>query len=255
MRYSAGMIFNGDTDGQDICTLADLLAKTDAIDFPLKEKATYANWGMREIWKAIYLAYGGWILSDSNQSTLDIATGTLKKDQTFYPLPDDVQALHEVEWMDASGSWHKILPITLEDINARGSAESEFLKISANPTFYRPIANGFKIYPASGDADRASALRCDVIRGIVAFTSTSTSTQPGFDSLHHEAVPIFMAMKYAQINSLSVAGGVMRNGAITGMMRDWSEAIDGITSAYKSKYKQMFPPKIGHRRNFVQQFL
>lgn len=247
------MVFNGDANNQDICSLADKLVKTDDIDFPLDEKALYANWGMREIWKAIWLAYGGWITEDANQTTLPEAIGNLTLLQ-FYTLPPDIQELVDVEVMDSSLSWRKLNVITIEDIIARGWAESEFMKTPGNPQYYRPVANGFKLYPAS-DTARNSAIRVVGPRDIVVFTPTTTNVSPGFDSTFHESLALFMALQYSKINSMAVAGGVMRGGFKTGLLADWSSAIDDISDHYQTKCKQLFPPAVKHTKAFANQYV
>lgn len=239
------MVFNGDSNNQDICTLTDKLVKTDAIDFPLSEKALYANWGMREIWQAIYKAYGGWILDDRNATTIPESIGNLTLNQ-FYPLPDDLQALHSVEVMDASLSWRSLKVITLEDILARGSAETEFMKIPANPEFYRPLANGFKLYPAS-DTARALAIRIKFTRDIVAFTPTSTNVSPGYDSTFHEDLSLFMGMTYADINTLTKRAARLQ--------QQWTDFIARLTSHYASKAKQLFPPSLKKSRDMVAEYV
>lgn len=238
------MVFNGDSNDQDICTLADKQVKTDDIDFPLTEKALYANWGSREIYKAIYLAYGGWIEDDKNQTSIPEFTGNLTTNQ-FYPLPDDLQALHSIEWMDSSGSWHPLNPITLEEINDRNSAESEFMKTPGNPLFYRPLANGFKVYPAA-DTARNSAIRVKGTRDIISFTAASTNITPGFDSLFHEDLSVFMALTFADINTLARAAKLQEK---------WDGILESITDFYSSKYKQMFPPAIRHRRAIANDYV
>lgn len=246
------MVFNGDTNGQDICTLTDKIVKTDAIDFPLDEKALYANWGMREIWKLIFAAYGGWVQEDANKTTLPEYTADLTLLQ-LYTFPD-IQTVHDVSWLDSSGSWHPLKVITVEDITARGYAESEFMKTPGNPTFYRPVSGGFKVYPAA-DTIRAAAIRVHGAADIVPFTAASTNVAPGFDSMFHESLCLFMALQYAKINSMSVAGGVMRGGFKTGLLSDWSEASDQITSHYQTKAKQLFPPTVKHRQAFANQYV
>lgn len=247
------MVFNGQTDGQDICTLADTLADyQNDTTFPLAEKALYANWGMRKIWAAIYRCYGGWILDDKNQTDLPELTADLSLNQ-YYGLPE-AESLYSVDFMDASGTWNPLKPITIEDMSMRGYAESEFMKTAGTPVYYRPIGGGFKVYPAS-DTARALAIRIKINRNIVPFTSTTEAVEPGFDSLFHEAVALYMALEYAKLHSLAVAGGTMRGGFKTGLLGDWYDTLDEITKHYQLKFRQMFPPKFKKRRNMAGHYL
>ena len=50
------MQYAGNSDSQDIVTLANLITKADNNSFPLTDKATYANMAMRTIWSHIFQA-------------------------------------------------------------------------------------------------------------------------------------------------------------------------------------------------------
>lgn len=241
------MVFNGDSNGDDLCTLADALAGSNDTSFRLSQKALFANWGMRQIWAAIYRFSGGWIEDDSNNEDLPEFKTALVEGQQFYTLPSDTQELHAVGYKDSSDSWHALSPITLEDINARGSDEAEFQNTPGNPMWYRPVANGLKIYPAS-DSDRAEALKIATTRDIVKFTPSTTDTSPGFDSMHHESVAVFMAYQYAKKNTL---------GNLPGLTTDWSNALAEIETHYRKKFKEMVPPRVKKRvaNRYMEQFI
>lgn len=235
--------FNGEGNGQDICSYADSLVKTNNTSFPLTEKARYANHAMREIWKTIFMAYGGWMFDDNNNTDLPIATTDLIKDQTFYTLPTDLSHIHGVEFLNNGGVWIPLSPMTMEKIHQRGYAESQFYSVSAVPLFYRPVANGFKIYPAS-NVTQSQSLRVHFSRDISGFVPGDTIKKPGFDPIFHEGVAIFMALQYAKINSLSSAGGTMKGGHRTGLSSDWYEFLEGVKKHYSERFRQMFPARM-----------
>lgn len=239
------MVFNGDANDNDICTLADTLAKTDDTDFPLKEKAQYANWGLREIFKEVYKVYGGWTVQDSNVSGQDQVTTNLLNDGTRFYAFATVGALAGMEYEDANGNKFPLKPITLEEIRAKGYSEAEFMETSGDPQYYRPVKNGVMIYPAwyTSKAAVTNGLIAKIrSQDISAFTAASTSTSPGYDSLAgHEAVAVFMAMKFAQVNTLD---------SFAGLFNDWLTALKGVKDHYASKFTEM-KPKInkGHGGN------
>lgn len=236
------MQYNGETNGQDLVTLCDDFAKSDSISYPIEKKTRMANLGTRIIRSWIYEIYGGWIDTDKNETTLPEPTRSIVADQRQYTIPDEAGQLQGVEYMDESGNWHALMPITLEQIKEQ-SAETEFMKTSGVPLFYRPIANGFKIYPAA-DFSQAASLKIQTNTGIVPFTITSTTATPGFDSQFHEAVAVYMALQYAEINSLD---------NVVSLRKKWSNEDDAnyppgfeqrIKKHYQTKFKEMFPPKI-----------
>lgn len=250
------MIFNGDADDQDICTLADKFVKTDDTDFPLKEKATYANMAVREILSWIISVYGGWIMDDYNNTTnLPSATTDINADQTNYTLPEIIDLMGLSFKNQGSVSWTKLKPITLEQIEDMGYAEPEFMRTSGTPIYYRPIGNVIKLYPAA-NFTQSGSLQAEFSRDIVPFTSTSTSVSPGFMITFHEAVSIFMALQYASINSLDVETALQKrwdgNEEVTKIEGGYKKRIK---NHYQARYREMFPTKIAHRRDVVQEYI
>ena len=233
------MIFNGDADNQDLCTLADAKAKSNDVSFPLWKKAMYANMKSREVWRRIWNAYGGWIEDDHNNSgEPEVLTNLVTTSRNLYAFAS-AQFISAVEWLDAAGNWWPLTKITLEEIQDRGYAETDFMNTAGLPQYYRPTQNGIRIYPDS-DAARSNALKAKIRRDIVAFTSASTTATPGWDSLLHEGLAVGMAHEYAKDEALATAGTL---GA------DWATFLDQVGSHYQKKFLQNFPPDIKHRRD------
>lgn len=249
------MIFNGDSDNQDLCTLADKLVKTDDTDFPLTEKAMYANMGMREIISWILSVYGGWVPDDSNNTDLPAWTTGLVANQTDYTLPDIIDLFGVSYKIQGGSSWTKLKKITLEEIKDMGYSEAEFQRIAGNPIYYRPVANAIKIYPAANFTQSASLL-IEASRDIVPFTSASTDTAPGIVASCHEAVGVFMALMFAKINSLDQEVGLQRmwdgNEEVTKIEGGFKKKIKAI---YQARYREHFPGGIRHRNDPVQEYL
>lgn len=237
------MVFNGDADKQDLCNTADGMAGSNNVSFSLQKKARYANLACRKIWMAIWRAYGGWIADDSNNaSEPEVKTNLVSTPRNLYPFAT-AQIIDAMEWLDANGNWNKLKKITLEEIIEKGFAETQFMTTVGDPQYYRPVQNGVRLYPDSSAA-RANALKARIRRDISPFTSGSTSVAPGFDSIHHEAVAIFMALQYAKDNSLDVAKT---------LAGDWTEAVGEITLHWKLKFSQNIP-KIRKRRDIAGQY-
>lgn len=238
------MVFNEDSDDQDLCSLADGMIGSNDISFPLKKKARYANLGTRKIFMAIWRAYGGWIEDDTNNSgEPEVKVDLVTTARNLYAFAT-AQMIGGMEWLDSNGDWNPLKPITIEEIQERGYAETEFMNTPGNPQFYRPVQNGIRIYPDS-DSARSNALKARITRDISPFTSASTDVSPGFASMHHEAVGIFMAYQQSKDESLAQANTL---GA------DWLNALNEITNATRMKYKQHFPV-IRKRSNIASQYI
>lgn len=231
------MVFNGDANNMDLCSLADdLLGGTDDTDFPLREKALYANWALREIFKAILQVFGGWTIQDSNVSGEDRATTNLLNDGTQFYAFASVSWLSGVSYIDENGNHNPLLPITLQEIQDRGFAEGDFEDTPGRPMYYRPVKNGIKIYPA-WDTNQAAVTNGLIAhigaQDVNAFTPSSTSTSPGYDSLAgHETVAAGMAYRKAKIDTLDVAAT---------LAEDWFTGLASIKSFYKKKFMQLKP--------------
>lgn len=247
------MQFNGEANDMDLCTLSDdLLGGTDDTDFPLREKALYANWSLREIFKVILQVFGGWTIQDSNVSGEDQATTDLLADGTQFYAFAAVAWLSGVSWKDADGNYRPLTPITLQEIQDMGYAEDDFEDTPGRPQYYRPVKNGVKIYPAYDTS--LSTVTDGLIahigaQDINAFTPSSTTTQPGYDALAgHETVAVGMAYRKAKIDTLDVAGS---------LAEDWYTGLASIKSFYKKKFMQLKPvvKKSSGGRSYADNFV
>lgn len=236
------MQYNSQSQSQDIVTMADRLVKTDVNSFPLIDKTLYANEAMRHIWSWIYQSYGGWIYDDKNYTDFPEATSNIVSAQRDYALPTNSAGIYGVECL-INGVWTKLEPITLEQIQQTGS-EGDFLSTSGNPRFYRLVSSSIKLYPTP-NFSTSSALKVIYNRDVSAFATDDTTKTPGFDTLYHEAVPTYMAYKYAEINTLSNVVSLAKNW-------DGNESVTGREGGYKARikrdygqrFKEMFPARI-----------
>ena len=235
------MVFNGETNDQDICTLADKKAGSNDVSFPLKEKALYASMKAREVWRVIWGAYGGWNVDDNANTGEPEATVALSTTLRNVYAFATAQAIIAMEWLDSSGNWNPLTPITIEEINARGMAETEFENTPGDPVYYRPVQNGVRIYPDSSAA-RSDALKAKILRDIVAFTPSDTTKTPGWDANLHEGLAIGMAHEYAKNNTLAVSAS---------LANDWALFLSDVAAHYQRKFRQNFPPKLKKKSDVV----
>lgn len=227
------MQYNSHATNQDIVTMAEKLVSANSVSFPIKEKTLYANQACRLIWSWIHEAYGGWLYDDSNNTDFPEATTTITSGQTDYALPTEASFIQGVSVKNTDGVWHKLQPITLEQIQEI-EAESEFMKTSSIPRYYRLLAKSIKLYPPSNFTQSAS-LKIHEAREISGFSTTDTTKTPGFDSQYHEAVPTYMALQYAKINGLPNKND---------LMQDWLIYEKTIKSDYRRRFAELFPARI-----------
>lgn len=224
------MVFNGDANNMDLCTLADSPNKTNDTSFPLWKKAMFANMGLRELFREIYQVYGGWQFFDKNlaQGSERYAANTVVGTQ-FYQFAT-AEWIIGADWVDSNGNEFKLNPITLEEIRDRGYAEDEFMRENGTPLYYRPVDDGIKLYPAPDSAVTNGVLVHVGAQDISPFTPSSTDTEPGYDELAgHEAIAEFMAFKYSDDNDKTNRD--KREVA-------WLRAKAGVVGHYKKKFKE-----------------
>lgn len=229
-------VYNSNADGQDLFTLTDDLVNTDSTQYPVKAKARAFNKCLKDIWTWIFFAYGGWQYDDTNQTDItDLVstTATLTSGTDYYAIPSTALTVKGVEVKDAGGIWHKLDPITVEQIQ-EGSAIGEFLKTAATPLYYVPHGDIVKIYPAP-NWTQANSIKIFYDRGSVQIASTATSTSPGFASEFHEALSYGAALIFAKRKGLP---------QVNALAADWADYERRIKKYYSQRYADMFPARV-----------
>lgn len=196
------MIYNGDADGQDICSLADDLVNTTVFTYPLKQKARFANKTLRTIWSWVFEAYGGWQFDDSNYSTtFPEAFTDLQTAQSDYDLPVETLTIRSVEAKSVNGTFYPLVPITEEAVIQQGLSMEDLFTSTGQPIFYKMEGSSVVLFPAP-NYTQASSLKLTLDRESVSFASTDTTKQPGINSQFHEMVAVGMAMEKAKTSSM-----------------------------------------------------
>ena len=227
------MQYNSNATNQDICSMADRLVKSNTVSFPLIDKTLYANEGCRFIQSWIHEAYGGWVYDDSNNTDFPEATTALVSGQQDYAVPTDTSLIQGFAIKQTDGTWYRLFPLTLERIEDI-QAEPEFMKTNSTPRYYRISSGQVKLYPTPNYSQSAS-LKVFYTRDISGFITSDTTKTPGFDIQYHEAVPTYMALQYARINTLPSAKS---------LEEQWQRYEVRIKNDYSRKLAQLFPPRI-----------
>lgn len=232
------MVFNNDSNGQDLCTLCDDMVNTTVYLYPLVEKARAANKTNRMVWAMIFDAYGGWQYDDSNNiADLPIATTILNVGQSDYDIPSAAITIRDVEIFPSATStiYQKLIEITQENITELGLSEASIFTSTGVPRYYRPIGSSIKLYPAP-NYTLAASLRVTFDRGSTSFLPTGSDTrQPGFASEFHEVISVGMALEYARRNALS---------AVQDIQADMNGFISRIKAYYNARFQEKFPGRL-----------
>lgn len=237
------MQFTSHATNQDITSYVDDVLGTNSTSFPITSKVRFANEGLNIVSSWIDSVYGGWIRGDTNLTELPELTTQLESGQSFYALEASSGRLFGVSYKDTNGDWFTLKPITLEEIMRTGD-EAEFEPTNGKPIYYRPLANGFKIYPAS-NFTQADSLKIFVDEDVSRFATTDTTKEPGFPPQFHEAIPTYIILQYAEKNNLETLAKKYRRKWSNDSDRDYPEGFEQrIKKFYKERFKQNFPQRI-----------
>jgi hypothetical protein len=230
------MVYNGDSDNQDLVSLCDDFVNTNSVTYPIKEKTRAANKTLRKIWAWIFAAYGGWQYDDSNNTDFPVAKTNLTSGQQDYSLPPGTLTVRGVEILLQGGAvYQRLYPLNEEQLIENGISEGSFFTTNGVPLYYRVIGGSIKLY-AAPNYTISNGLRVTFDRGSVAFASSDTTKVPGFASEFHEAVAVGMAQEYARRNNLS--------GDFSFLSEDMKEYQRNIKDYYSARYQEKYPSRI-----------
>lgn len=186
----------------DIKSKVYLLTKTNSTSFPNADLVILANNAMERVASLINRADRRWQWDDTNQSDLPIATTTITSGQQDYAIATAHLSLDRVEIKDSSGAWHLLRPIDQHDV--RYQALGAYRSTNGLPQEYDIIGNSIFLYPTP-NYTQAASLKVHYTRAPVAFVAGDTTATPGFNSLFHDLIPLWVSYEYALANGLKNA--------------------------------------------------
>lgn len=182
----------------EIRTDVDFLCGSSSATYSATDKTRNINIAYQDVARVIWESAGGWQYDDSNATTLPVAMTSLMHTQQDYELPSTAQRVHRVEIMDSAGNWVKLSPLDQSDVSI---AMPEFLGGSAGmPIYYDLVGRSILLYPApsSGYATLASGMAVYVDRDVTPFTTSATTTLPGFATAFHRLLSYAAAIDFDQ---------------------------------------------------------
>lgn len=172
------------------------LTRSTTASYPNSDLVRNINIAYQNTARLIWESCGGWQYDDSNSTTLPIAKGSLVHNQQDYTLPSTAQRVHEVNIKNANGEWVKLLPLDWNDIGS----PAEFLKSANAPIYYDLVGRSIMLYPPPSSAycTLASGLAVYVDRDVTEFTTTGTTTTPGFAVQFHRILSYSASLDFEQ---------------------------------------------------------
>lgn len=191
------------------------LSDTDSTSFPVARLTRALSPAMNKVFRKILLK-NGWEVDDSNYTDLPIGKAQINANQQDYSLAVTHLGLNRVELKDLAGNWTILTQIDQQEKKRDKKAAlavgettrtGAYQATTGIPTEYDLIGSSVFLYPIP-NFTLAGALLLYFDRGPLLFDYTtskftdgtgSTSSVPGFNSLFHELLPLYMAYDYCLI--------------------------------------------------------
>lgn len=199
----------------------------------LKKFTQKINAGMTEAWGLIFSVGGTWQFDDSNHTDYPIISRNLVSGQRDYALTKDannnlILDIQRVMIADENGNFRIITPVDV----AGGYAPSNFydgLNTTGQPNTYEKNANGIFLDPPA-NYNYPLGLKVYVSREGVYFTTSDTTSKPGFAGLFHEYPVICACYEYALDKSLP---------SVERLYREKQEMKNALMDHYKLREKDV----------------
>jgi len=191
----------------DIVTKIYDYTKTNSSSYPAANMLIDINQAYNRVVSLIMDADGRWQWDDDNRSDLPIATTTITSGQQDYSIAVSHLKILRVEIkLNGSSVFTKLDPKDQVDEEYALDGSS-----TGSPICYDKVGNSLFLYPIPNYTQSAS-LKVYFQRGPDDFTSGQVTTGtkvPGFNSLYHDLIPLWVAYDYAISNGLSTANGFL----------------------------------------------
>jgi hypothetical protein len=194
----------------DIVNKIYFLTKTNSSSFLASDMLIAINNAYERVASLILTCDGRWQWDDTNYTDFPIATTALVSGQQDYSLATTHLDILGVEIKDTNGNWTTLTPIDQKDIDYAPSA-TDFMEGNGLPVYYDKLATSVFLYPAPNYSQSAS-LKIRFQRGPDVFTSAQVTTGtkiPGFNSLYHDLIPLWVSYEYCYANGLPTANAFM----------------------------------------------
>lgn len=206
----------------DIVTRIYKNTKTNSSSYDAPTMLIDINVAMNRTWSLINRTDLKWQVDDTNNTDLAIATTATVSGQQDYSLSVAFLTIDRAEILDASGNnWNELQQFDQHDI--KRYALGQYLKTPGLPIQYDVSGASIFLYPAP-NYSQAASIKVYYTRGPNEFTSGDVSTgtkQPGFNSLFHDLIPLWVSYDYWLVNDQSLTTGFLNE-----IQRKEQELID-----------------------------
>jgi hypothetical protein len=188
----------------DISNRIYFLTKTNSSSFASADMLISMNMAYSRVASLILQADGRWQWDDDTQTDLPIATTTITTSQQDYSIAvTHIRLLRAEIKPSGATTFTRLEPVDQADEDYALNATA-----TGTPVYYDKIGNSLFLYPIPNYTQTAS-LKLYFQRAPADFSAVTGSTSPGFNSLYHDLIPLWVAYDYCVANGLPMAPGYM----------------------------------------------
>lgn len=181
----------------DIKNRVYFLTSANSTDYPIADLTLAANRALEKVVALINQSDMRWQFDDTNQTDLPIATATITSGQQDYSLATTHLTIDRIEVKNTAGNWHVLSQIDQQAFKGEDQiALAEYKETSGIPEEYDILGSSIFLYPTP-NFTQAASLKVYFTRGPVAFTTADAAETPGFNTLFHDLIPLYVAKDYA----------------------------------------------------------
>ena len=165
----------------------------------LKQTFTrHANKALNKVSALILRHDNSWEFFDYNSDYLPIDTHNLVSGQDDYTFEDYHKKILKVRIKDTNGNWK-----TLKHISRRQLSDSQLAQTGI-PEYFDPLGSSVILTPTPNYSS-TGGLELQFQDAMEFFTVNDTDKEPGFDSMFHPLIPMWMSYFYAFNKRLDIA--------------------------------------------------
>lgn len=200
----------------------DFLCGSTSATYLLADKIRNINVAYQDVARIIWESADGWQYDDSNNATSPIVTKSLTEDSQSYSIPTTAQRVQGVEVKDDGGTWHKLKPVDIHDVDV---AMSEFHSSAGLPIYYDLAGQFINLYPkpTSASVTLTSGMQIYVDRDVTEFGLGATTASPGFAKPFHRILSYAVALDFLRDDEEKQFYALQKNRLEEGLKRFYSK--------------------------------
>lgn len=175
---------------------------------------------------------------DRNNTDGPVAYRTVANASAAYVIPTTAIRVRGVEIKDNSGHFHKLTPVTYEDLPF---APTEYLNQAGLPIHYMIEGNEIRLFPAPGtnSVTMSSGMAVHLSRSVTEPATSATTTEPGFASGFHRILSLAAAVDFIQDDKQREFLAIQRERLEQGLVKfygKWAPQYKGGIKLIKRRY-------------------